>query len=34
MAQYTIVKNNIIDNVIEADEAYIAANHSEVKWHS
>jgi len=29
MATYTIVKNNIIDNVIEADEAYIAANHSE-----
>jgi len=29
MARYTIVKNGVVDNVIEADETYILDNHSE-----
>jgi hypothetical protein len=29
MARYTIVKNGVVDNVIEADEVYIQDNHSE-----
>ncbi len=29
MTKYTIVKNGVVDNVIEADENYILANHDD-----